>query len=137
VKFWVELISLPLPHTHTHTKLSFSKSRTGSDVRYSCHHNSSPPSRSFTVRNKQHSLPAPAGCYLAARSHTPLAYTTNTSLFILTLYAYSKQQQASSLLPFRLMQMYSRVLRLAAPKNALHVFLSLFTKTVSNYRVVK
>ena len=33
--------------------LKFSKSRTGSDVRYSCHHNSSPPSRSFTVQNKQ------------------------------------------------------------------------------------
>jgi hypothetical protein len=32
--------------------LKFSKSRTGSDVRYSCHHNSSPPSSSFTMRNK-------------------------------------------------------------------------------------
>ena len=33
--------------------LKFSKSRTGSGVRYSCHHNSSPPSRSLTVQNKQ------------------------------------------------------------------------------------
>ena len=41
--------------------LKFSKSRTGCDVQYSCHHNSSPPSRSFTVRNRQPSLPAPAG----------------------------------------------------------------------------
>jgi hypothetical protein len=106
-------------------------------VRYSCHHNSSPPSRSFTVRNKQPSLRAPAGCYLTARSLTLLAYTTNASLSILTLHAYGKQQQPSSLLPFRLTQMYSRVLQLAAAKNALRIFLSLCTKTVSNYRVVK
>jgi hypothetical protein len=43
-------------HIHVHSvgqksiALKFSKSRTGSDVRYSCHHNSSPHSRSFTVR---------------------------------------------------------------------------------------
>jgi len=77
------------------------------------------------------------GASLAARSLTLLAYTSHASLSLLTLHAYDKQQLPSSLLPFRLTHMYSRVLPLAAPKNALHIFLSLCTKVVSNYRVVK
>ena len=48
---------VPLSDVHSigqkSISLKFSKSRTRSDVRYSCHHNLSPPSRSFTVRNKQ------------------------------------------------------------------------------------
>jgi len=46
--------------------LKFSKSRTGSDVRYSCHHNSNPP---FTVRNNP--LPAPAGCQFGCKVTYP------------------------------------------------------------------
>jgi len=46
--------------------MKFSKSRTGSDVRYSCHHNSNPP---FTVRNN--TLPAPAGCLFGCKVTYP------------------------------------------------------------------
>ena len=46
--------------------LQFSKSRTGSDVRYSCHHNSNPP---FTVRNNP--LPAAAGCQFGCKASYP------------------------------------------------------------------
>jgi hypothetical protein len=65
-------------------------------------------------------LPAPALVPVCLQGHLP-------SLSILTLHAYDKQQQPSSLLPFRLTHMYSRILQLAAPKNTLHVFLSLCT----------
>jgi hypothetical protein len=78
-----------------------------------------------------------SGASLPARSLTHLAYTINASLFILTLHTYDKQQQPSSLLPFRLTHMYSCILQLIDSKNALHVFLSLCSKTVSNYRVIK
>jgi hypothetical protein len=76
--------------------LKFSKSRAGSDVRYSCHHNSSPHSRSFTVRKTLFTCPS-SGASLSARSLTLLAYTTNASLS-----SYDKQLQPSTLFPFHL-----------------------------------
>ena len=116
--------------------LKFSKSQTRCDVRYSCHHNSSPPDRSRTVQNKQ---PPTCSSWLVVACKVTFSSRlhNNACLSILTLHAYGKQQQPSSLLLFRFAQIYSRVLQLAAPKNALHVFLSLCTKIVSNYRVVK
>jgi hypothetical protein len=75
-----------------------------------------------------------SGASLCARSLTLLAYTTNACLSS-PFHAYEKQQQPSSLLPFHLTHMYSHILQLAAPKNALHIFLSLCSKTVCNYCV--
>jgi hypothetical protein len=50
--------------------LKFSKSRTGSDVRYSCHHNSSPHSRSFTALNSPFYLPQ-LWCHLVCKVTYP------------------------------------------------------------------
>jgi hypothetical protein len=116
--------------------MKFSKSWTRIDVRYSYHHNSSPLSHSFTVWNKQ---PSTCSSWLSClQGHLPFLLTQQTpvclsSLFMPTVSSNSPPVCYRSILT----QLYSCVLQLAAPKNALHVFLSLCTKTVSNYRVVK
>jgi hypothetical protein len=110
--------------------LKFSKSQTGSDVRYSCHHNSSPHSRSFIVLSNP-LYPPQVCCQSVCKVTCPSrSFKTNTSL-------------PSSFMPTTcnnspsVLTHFSRIFQLPVPKNALHVFLSLCTKTVSNYRVVK
>jgi hypothetical protein len=116
--------------------LKFSKSRTGSDVRYSCHHNSSPHSRSYCA--KQTSLPAPALVPVYQEGHLLFSLTQQTPLCLSSPFMHTTSSYSPPLcFPSVLTLIYSRILQLAAPKNALHVFLSLCTKTVPNYRVVK
>jgi hypothetical protein len=109
--------------------LKFSKSRTGSDVRYSCHHNSSPHSRPFTVRNDPLYLLQLWCQFVSLTQQMPLCLSS-------PLMPTTSSNSPPLCYPSILTQIYSRILQLAAPKIALHVFLSLCTKTVSNYHVL-
>ena len=73
-------------HQHVHSVgqksigLKFSKSRTGSDVRYSCHHNLSPPLALLLCETDIPLYLLQLAASLAARSLALLAYTSHASV---------------------------------------------------------
>jgi hypothetical protein len=111
--------------------LKFSTSRTGSDVRYSCHHNSSPHSRSFIVLSNPLYPPQVCSQSVSKVTYPSRSFKTNASL------PSSLMPTTCNNSPSVLTHIFFRILQLADPKIVLHVFLSLCTKTVSNYLVVK
>jgi hypothetical protein len=101
--------------------LKFSKSWTGSDMQCSCHHNSSPHSCSFTVRNSPLYL-LHLWCQFVckvtypSRLHNKCLSLSLSSPFMPT----TSSNSPPFCYPSILTQIYSRIL---------HVFLSLCTKT--------